>query len=105
MSRRTFADMYRSMVAPKLREMCRAQGALVTLSLTGFAEAYWDVMHAAARLGASHLPSDILLELEATITEWLLEAAAEIEPAFRESRLSAFRAAAQYDAHERRWLH
>lgn len=72
MSARTFADLYKTIVGPKLRRMCKIQGTFVMLADTCFADAIHEITGEACRLGATHLPEKLFQQLLEQIGEWLL---------------------------------
>ena len=75
---RTFAELFRSIVGPRLREYCRALGADVAWNMRSFSEAHAMAMHYACRFGASHLTEGLRLGLCDQIGSWILEAAGAV---------------------------
>lgn len=52
----TFADTFRHLAAPRIRQRILVNGTFVALGLMDFTDADADVMALARRLGALHLP-------------------------------------------------
>lgn len=70
-----FATAFREHTAPRLRSLCIAHGSSIAHGLESFTEAAAKVMGTAIVLGASHLPDDLLAELEDHLLTTLSDAA------------------------------
>lgn len=91
----SFADHYRAIVLPRLREHCRLPGLLVEAGAMVFSEAFDQVFREAWRLGASRLPADKVLALEDWIASRILIEADAASDAVRDSRDVSDRVASQ----------
>lgn len=76
----TFAANFRTIVGPRLRAQCRFRGLMIALGDDRLTDAAAEIMGYAARMGAVHLPPDVLEKLPDQIAEWLLEAVDEALP-------------------------
>lgn len=74
-----FADAFRAIVMPDLRCACRLQALAVARERCSFTEASIAVMAHARSRGATHLPTDILMDLEEWIEITILETIADVE--------------------------
>ena len=68
-----FAQHFRSLVAPRLREECRRQAAALSLGIIGWDEANHAVWEVARRYGAGFLPNGAFIDLMDWIGATLLQ--------------------------------
>lgn len=71
MSSTKFSELYRRHVLPRLLNLTRAQAYLVQHNVETFSGAHQRIMAEAIRLGAAHLPLNMLLELREWVTDTL----------------------------------
>ena len=76
----TFAATFRELVIPDLTRMIAARGLFLALGLSGWSEAYDEVLDEASRRGALHLPDAVFRQLEDWISDELLKASTAAEP-------------------------
>lgn len=74
-----FAAAFREIVVPDLRRACRLQALAVARERCNFTDAWIAVMAQARRRGATHLPTSIIIDLEAWIDTTILQTIADIE--------------------------
>jgi len=90
----TFADTYREIVTPILRERCRYHGFLLALGDEGFAEAHDAVTAIAYDKGAASLPDSVQFAIDEWIGAQILKHCDEFTPQIQESINRADRIAA-----------
>lgn len=74
-----FSATFREIVVPDLRRACRLNALAVARERCSFTDAWIAVMAQARRRGATHLPTAIIIDLEAWIDTTILQTIADIE--------------------------
>lgn len=74
-----FADAFRELVVPDLRRTCRLQALAVARERCSFTDAWIAVMAQARKRGATHLPTNILMDLGEWIEITILETITDLE--------------------------
>lgn len=98
-----FSEHFRQLVGPRLAALAKLQGTYLAMGIAAFNDAHSAVMAEARRLGACHLPSDKLTELDDWISARLLHEADAIQPVLDEVRELSDRVHAQHMEHIRRF--
>jgi hypothetical protein len=62
-----FADHFRKLVIPKLKEIAHTQGFFLSLELIDYGEAYAAVWDVAVKLGITRMRDDLILD----VREWI----------------------------------
>ena len=75
----TFAAAFRELVTPDLARMCCARGLFIALGVSGWNEAFAEVVAEARRRGAGHLPAHAFAQLEEWVAATLLAAVDKAE--------------------------
>lgn len=99
----TFADAFKSIVVPRLRDRCRWQAVRILMDRTDFVRAHADVMAYARKRGATALENDRLLQLDDWISTALLAGIDEWEPVITAQRERSERIAADIQDYFSQW--